>query len=141
MEADRAPVNAFVLDASVALVWFLPDESSVVADTALRFVDIARATVPDLFWHEMRNILMVCYRRQRLSLPEVWHSMNRLEQLGISTAPVVNGRHILTLAERQNLTAYDAAYLALAIEIKQPLVTLDKKLIAAATQEGVRLLG
>lgn len=47
---------------------------------------------------------------------------------------------VLTLAERHKLTAYDAAYLALAIEKAIPLATLDKQLIAAATHEGVPLL-
>lgn len=47
---------------------------------------------------------------------------------------------VLTLAERHKLTAYDAAYLALALETRMPLATLDKQLIAAATQENVPLL-
>lgn len=140
MEADRTPINGLVLDASIALVWFLPDEESSVADDTLRRLDGAEATVPDLFWHEMRNVLMTSYRRKRLSLAEVWHSMQRLDQLSIITAAVSNNDHILTLAERHGLTAYDAAYLALALETRLSLATLDKRLIAAATQEGVPLL-
>ncbi|MEV4609677.1 type II toxin-antitoxin system VapC family toxin [Neorhizobium sp. LMR1-1-1.1] len=140
MEADRTPINGFVLDASIALVWFLPDEKSSVADTTLKRLDGAKATVPDVFWHEMRNVLLTSYRRNRLSLAEVWHSMHRLGQLGIITAAGLNNNHILTLAERHNLTAYDAAYLAVALETKLQLATLDKQLIAAAMQENVRLL-
>lgn len=141
MEADRTPINGLVLDASIALVWFLPDEESSLADDVLRRLDGAEATVPDLFWHEMRNVLMTSYRRKRLSLAEVWHSMHRLDQLSIITAAGSNNNdHILTLAERHRLTAYDAAYLALALETKLPLATLDKQLIVATTQEGVPLL-
>ncbi|TNM65469.1 type II toxin-antitoxin system VapC family toxin [Aliirhizobium smilacinae] len=140
MEADRTPITGLVLDASIALVWFLPDEQSLVADAALKLLDGASATVPDLFWHEMRNILMTSYRRKRLSLPEVWHSMLRLDQLNIITAPRSDSKQILTLAERHGLTAYDAAYLALAFETRLPLATLDNQLIAAATQDGVPLL-
>lgn len=140
MEADRTPINGLVLDASIALVWFLPDEESSLADDVLRRLDGAEATVPDLFWHEMRNVLMTSCRRKRLSLAEVWHSMHRLDQLSIITAAGSNNDHILTLAERYRLTAYDAAYLALAQETKLPLATLDKQLIVAATQEDVPLL-
>jgi predicted nucleic acid-binding protein len=135
VEADWTPVSGLVLDASIAIVWFLP-----VADAALRQLDEIKAVVPDLFWHEVRNTLLICYRRQRLSLPEVWHSLRRLEQLELATAPTSNSDQILTLAERHGLTAYDAAYLSLAIELALPLATLDRQLIKAATREGVPLL-
>lgn len=129
-----------VLDASIAVVWFLPDEAHPVADSALRQLKGAKAVVPDLFWHEMRNTLLMCHRRQRLSLPEVRHSLHRLEQLVIETAPPLASDSILTLAERHGLTAYDAAYLALAVEMRLPLATLDRQLMTAAVREGVPLL-
>ncbi|WP_235776800.1 type II toxin-antitoxin system VapC family toxin [Pseudorhizobium marinum] len=53
MEADRTPIEGFVVDASVAVVWFLPDEVSDTADEALRQLKNDTAVVPDLFWHEM----------------------------------------------------------------------------------------
>ena len=140
MEADRPDVGSFVVDASIAIVWFLPDEVSVVADHALRQLNTMAAVVPDLFWHEMRNVLLISYRRKRLSLPEVWHSMARLEQLDIATVPKANNSLILGLAERHGLTAYDAAYLALALERQLPLATLDRKLAEAAAREGVALV-
>jgi predicted nucleic acid-binding protein len=42
---------------------------------------------------------------------------------------------------RYGLTAYDAAYLELAIRKGLPLATFDKELIAAAPLEGVKLIG
>lgn len=140
MEADREDVVGFVLDASTALVWFLPDETSSVADQTLRLLGKRAAIVPDLFWHEMRNVLLTSYRRKRISLPEVWHSMGRLEQLSIGTARAADNTLILTLAERHSLTAYDAAYLALALDRQLPLATLDRKLTKAAESEGLPLL-
>lgn len=131
---------SFVIDASVAIVWFLPDEVSPVADAMLRRVSNEGACVPDLFWHEMRNVLMTSYRRQRLSRDDVRHSMFRLTQLEITTSHTYDNALILDLAERHRLTAYDAAYLALAIETKLPLATLDKQLIEAAARENVPLL-
>ncbi len=127
----------FVIDASVALVWFLPDEESSVADSVLARVDAGSAIAPDLFWHEMRNVLMIAWRRQRLPRADVDHSMMRLGQLKIETVPSFDSTQILNLAERHNLTAYDAAYLALAIERQVALATLDKRLMAAAKAEGV----
>lgn len=47
----------------------------------------------------------------------------------------------LSLADRFNLTPYDAAYLELAIRRGLPLATLDKALRQAAGTLGVVLLG
>lgn len=66
--------------------------------------------------------------------------MHRLEQLRITTVPITNSTIILTLAEHHGLTAYDAAYLALALEQQSPLATLDRRLAEAAAREGVPLL-
>lgn len=56
------------------------------------------------------------------------------------TVPRSGSNQILTLAERHGLTAYDAAYLALALETNLPLATLDNQLRAAAVREAVPLL-
>lgn len=66
--------------------------------------------------------------------------MGRLEQLSIGTARAADNTLILTLAERHSLTAYDAAYLALALDRQLPLATLDRKLTKAAESEGLPLL-
>ncbi len=47
----------------------------------------------------------------------------------------------LELAERHNLTVYDAAYLELALRRRLPLATLDRELREAASAEKVALLG
>jgi len=48
---------------------------------------------------------------------------------------------VLELAAAQELTAYDAAYLALAVDEGAALATLDRKLAAAARRQLVPLLG
>jgi predicted nucleic acid-binding protein len=49
-------------------------------------------------------------------------------------------RQILPLARRHDLTAYDAAYLELAIRERLPLATLDDDLRQAALAPGVPLV-
>jgi hypothetical protein len=59
----------------------------------------------------------------------------------------VVGRHetalplaeLLRLARRHDLSAYDAAYLALALELKMPLACGDGALKAALPSAGVKL--
>lgn len=47
----------------------------------------------------------------------------------------------LHLAERYGLTVYDAAYLEIASRREIGLATLDRQLRAAATNDGIPLLG
>jgi predicted nucleic acid-binding protein len=47
----------------------------------------------------------------------------------------------LPLVLAYGLTAYNAAYLELALRKHYPLATLDKNLIAAARKEGIQVLG
>ncbi len=56
----------FVIDASVAASWLLPDEGHEVAATAYRQLLTDHALVPGLWWFEMRNLFIVNERRGRL---------------------------------------------------------------------------
>ena len=98
------------------------------------------AIAPDLLWHEVRNVLMMARKRNRIDFDKACEGVKLLRGLSIFTRRSSSDDMILDLAERHQLTAYDAAYLALAIESKLPLATLDKQLIAAAAREGVPLL-
>ena len=45
------------------------------------------------------------------------------------------------LAVRHELTVYDAAYLALALEVDADLATLDRSLVRAALAEDIAVIG
>ena len=142
MEGDwQALMTDFVVDASVACGWVLPDETSAVGEAAYAYLERHSAFSPDLLWHEVRNVLMMTYRRKRIDFGAVTAGVEKLRILPIRTRhDVANDYSIITLAERHGLTAYDATYLALAVEMKLPLATLDKQLITAATRDGVPLI-
>jgi hypothetical protein len=55
-----------VVDASVALAWALPDESSDYADAVLIAVEREGLRVPDLWAREIANGLAVAYLRKRI---------------------------------------------------------------------------
>lgn len=130
----------FVVDASIACGWVLPDETSAIGEAAYINLERYTAFAPDLLWHEARNVLMMTHRRKRIDFETVGLGMSKLRMLPIRTRTLLDDAPVLTLAERHGLTAYDAAYLALALESRLPLATLDKQLIAAAPKEGVALL-
>jgi predicted nucleic acid-binding protein len=141
MEGDRPAMTAkFVVDSSVVCSWVLPDESSSVAAAAFVHLQTSDAIAPDLLWHEVRNVLMMARKRNRIDFDKACEGVKLLRGLSIFTRRSSSDDMILDLAERHQLTAYDAAYLALAIESKLPLATLDKQLIAAAARENVPLL-
>lgn len=129
----------FVVDASVAVAWFLPDEDSDVADAVMDALFRKTACAPDLLRHEIRSVLLMGERRKRISNDLVLASLIRLRHLPIVIADSGEDALVVGLARKHQLSAYDAAYLALAITEGIPLATLDKKLRQAAVAEAVPL--
>jgi predicted nucleic acid-binding protein len=129
-----------VVDASIAAAWLLPEEDSDAAEAVIATLS-GRPPVPSLFWHEARNILIMAERRGRIETGEAAAAIGRLRRLPLEDAGAGPDGAVLALAMAHGLTAYDAAYLALARERDLPLATLDQKLAAAARREHVPLLG
>lgn len=117
----------WVIDASVALRWYLEDEAHDRADDILKAVvdDPRRFAVPELFAFEVYAVL------QRLH-------PNGLQAFRKGIIPILQGgllRHPMTdeLAIKANrfvkkgLTGYDACYAALALDLKGCWLTFDRK--------------
>ncbi len=131
---------AFVADASVAAAWVLPDEEAALAELALDRLGRETAKVPDVFWHELRNLLLTAERRGRIDDRHAEASMERLRRLPIRFPGEADDRHVMALAREHGLTAYDASYLALAIRENCALASFDRRLTEAAATEGVEAL-
>ena len=130
----------FVLDCSVTMAWVFPDEAS---ENTARLRDSLlddRAFVPSLWAVEVGSVLLSATRRGRIRADE-WEMIRAsLHALPIEIEPVSTLRvweTALSLADRFNLSVYDATYLELAIRMRLPLATLDKALAAAATAAGI----
>ena len=128
---------AYVIDASIAASWVLPDDEAALADTALDRLAHEPACVPDFFWHELRNILISAERRGRIDRHHGDASMARIRRLAIHVPRQPEDHHVLALARGHGLTACDASYLALAIQEHCPLATLDRRVNDAAAAEGL----
>ena len=132
-----------VLDASLALAWALPDEGSTYSDEVLGQVAASGALVPGLWPHEMANGLLMAQKRGRLTTAQRMAFVEELLRLPIEVE-TRGAREILdgqaALAERFGLTAYDAAYLDLALRRGVPLATQDKAMKAAARKAGVAVV-
>jgi predicted nucleic acid-binding protein len=131
----------FVLDASVVACWALDDEDDRVADLTFERIRTDEARVPALWWFEVRNILVVNERRNRLTETATAAFLRELAQMRVLVDRSPDETAILSLARRHRLSVYDASYLELARREGVSLATLDKQLGAAASEIGVNLLG
>lgn len=132
---------AVVIDASIAAAWFLPDEHNDDADQLLTDLRLSPGRVPSLFWFETRNLFLVAERRGRLETGAAVLSMAQLRGLPLQDEGAGADALILAIAGRRALSAYDASYLALCVQLALPLATADRKLAAAARAEGVEIRG
>ena len=134
----------WVLDASIALAWALPDEASDQADRFLSRVTAKDVLwVPSLWWYEVANALVVAERRKRLTEADGIHLIDLYRALPIKT-DMVSGTAVIeqlrTLARQYNLSAYDVAYLELALRKGLGLATADLNLQSASKKAGVKIL-
>ena len=136
------PADRLVLDNSIAIAWCFADEKDAYADgIAARFPRL-EAWVPGLWPLEVANALLMGERRGRSTQADTVTWTAFLAALPIVVDDETNANawgHTLALARSQNLSAYDAAYLELAMRKGVPLATLDNKLKAAAAAVGVPL--
>ena len=131
---------AFVLDASVTIVWAMKDEAHPLADLVLKQLDMEEALVPAIWWYEVRNILVINERRKRISESDASKFLRDLVDFPIRMTDISDHSDLLKLARQFGISVYDAAYLELAIRERIPLATLDKALRAAAQAASVPLL-
>jgi predicted nucleic acid-binding protein len=136
----RRKATRFVLDCSICLAWYFKDEADPYADAvAARFPD-AHAFVPILWPLEVANALLMGERRKRSTEAQAAKWLGFLSSLPIVVDDETNARawsDLLGMARTHDLSAYDAAYLELAVRRGLPLATLDGKLKKAAAAVGV----
>jgi predicted nucleic acid-binding protein len=134
-------MHGLVVDASVAPAWALPDESSAYADDVLTVAERDGLRVPELWAREIANGLAVAYLRKRITSADERAFLTALSHLRIDVeeagSPLTVIRNGTAAAMRYGLTAYDAAYVDLALREGLILATLDGKMRKAAQQSGV----
>jgi len=130
-----------VVDNSVILPLFLPDEDSEAAEEILCQVGEGIDLVVPGFWIlEFGNALLVCSRRERITPEQLARAQRMASRLPLTitafpTTADIEAVH--TLARSHELSFYDASYLALAIHREGSLATKDARLAKAASSEGV----
>jgi predicted nucleic acid-binding protein len=138
-------VSQFVLDASVVLTWCFPDENSPVAQQVADLFKQGDTAVAPSFWpHEVLNALLAGEKRKRISREMIRSFLDDLAVLPVTLEQIpteVVFDRIQSLSRKHVLTAYDAAYLDLALKNGLALATLDEALIRACKNAGVASVG
>lgn len=124
-----------IVDASVVLRAFLPDEEQAQAQALMRDHVIGRCQLeaPDLLMYEVTNAVVQASRRGRINAQQAEEILSSFEGLGIALKPV-SWQQMLPMALTHGRPAYDAAYLALAEDTDQPLITGDLRLYRAVRE-------
>ena len=136
------PSTGFVLDCSVTLAWYFADEADAYADSVQDSLAPTGAVVPSLWPLEVTNALVVGERRGRSTLAQATSWIALLKDLPIRIDCETVSRawaETLHVARTHGLSAYDAAYLELALRLGVGLATRDGKLKTAATSAGIPL--
>lgn len=95
-----------------------------------RYLDEETLIAPALLDYEIANIGLKKIHRQPDRMPEILAALDQAGGLNIERVPVPP-LGLLALASSTGLTAYDAAYLWVAISRDAELVTLDHQLARA----------
>ena len=138
-------MNSLVLDNSVAMRWCFKDGSDTdlaYAEMVLESLSDHSVQVPNLWHLEAANVLVRAEKKQWLSVEQREQFLALLMSMPIEvdSATFQNAMTAtFKLAQEYNLSAYDAAYLELALRYSLPLATLDTDLRKAAEKVGVAI--
>jgi predicted nucleic acid-binding protein len=119
-------MRATVIDASVvaAVLFDEPEAAPLIASVTGALI------APGLLRYEIASVCTTKLIRHPAQAQEIQARYDLLHRLAIDYVEP-DFRHLPMLARRWALSAYDAAYLQLALMRKAPLVTLDARLAAA----------
>lgn len=119
----------YVVDASFVIAFLMPDEASLDVDVYFNQYKsgLTNLISSPLLPFEVANGLQVAVARKRITLD---YSKKRLQEFLNYRIEIkkVDFMKVFIMAQKQNLTCYDASYLYLSKKEKLPLLTLDEKL-------------
>jgi predicted nucleic acid-binding protein len=131
-----------VVDASLMTAWLL-NEPVPAASGIYSILSDRPVIVPPHWPIEVSNALRTSLRIGRLGPTEFHDILNRLDLLRIEVEPSFHVDEIIPLAQfasNHDLTAYDAAYVQLALGRRFALATLDNAMRRAAIGLGIAVL-
>ena len=140
-------MKRIVIDASVALKWFLFDEEHTQAalDLLERFTFHGMQIVaPFLLEYEVLNGLLIAGKKGRIEQDKMMMAVEGFLGLEIEKKDISSTyQGVLHFSDIYDLTAYDSSYLSLAAEEGIELITADERMYKKVKKDlkWVRRLG
>lgn len=126
-----------VVDTNVIAYLYLPTEFTQKVEELL--VHDSEWIAPALWRSELRNVLALYLSRKLLDFDEVFAIQAQAEALLSDREFEVNSFDVLHLANDSGCSTYDCEFVSLATHLSVPLVTTDKKILAAFPSIAVSL--
>ncbi|MGE5500903.1 MAG: type II toxin-antitoxin system VapC family toxin [Ignavibacteriales bacterium] len=129
-----------IIDSSFFVALTVAEEYSAFAEETVASLASADFEAPALIVWEVANVLEKKVRQRQLSNEDRLIMLGRFDELPILLHAAPDAEHLRRLAglcDQHKLSAYDAAYLGLALNGGSALATLDRRLTHAARAEGV----
>ncbi len=125
-----------VIDASIAIKWFVPENLREQALDVLKAEDHLAA--PDLLILDLASLALEKARRNEISSLQARTIMSGIESSGLELMPasIVCDRAI-EIADTLDRSAYDCFYIATAERLDTTLITADARLCTALRDTGL----
>jgi len=125
-----------VLDSSVVLKWFIDEvDSGLAIHLRDEYVEgLREIIIPDLLLYEISNALRY---NTNFTIKEIKDSIDSIIDLEIEiVTPTKYLIHrSIEIARTDNITCYDAVFIALAVDIGDHVITADKKFHNSLSKE------
>ena len=127
-----------VVDSNILAYLYLPGDFTAAAEALLE--KQSKWSAPVLWRSEFRNILAGYLRRKTITFERA-HSI-QIEAMNLMSGAEfeVDSLAVLELVRDSDCSAYDCEFIALAMQLKCKLVTMDGKLLRAFPMHAVSLV-
>ena len=125
-----------VADANLFLSVLLnePEKKSIIGLTS-----DAELLSPEILPFEIGNALSAMYKRRRLDISQCNEVLRQFLTIPIRLVKI-DLENAVSIALENNIYAYDAYYLDVAMRLRKPLMTLDSRMRDVARELGLRTL-
>ena len=128
-----------IVDASVAVMWFVPEPSSEAAAALLDSAD--ELVAPDYVRIEVASALLKALRRGAIDRADADEALAVLSEGAVRTLPAAERcAEALAIAREHGGSLYDALYVAVARELEGRVITQDSRLAEVARSAGVEAI-
>ncbi|MEE8552880.1 MAG: type II toxin-antitoxin system VapC family toxin [Desulfobacterales bacterium] len=108
-------------------------------DMIMRLTEEHDVVAPEVLPFEISNVLTAMMRRNALEADEVVLAWDMVQHIPVYLRPI-DIRAALNIATQYNTYAYDAYFLECALNLRNPLLTLDRHMKRIAQKIGIQVM-